>query len=811
MQFLKKVSYIDILGKDNVNQFHYYEDITAKYKEFELFLTEEHLEELLPPDESPSFKKMVQILKNNGAVIKAIHCPESTKRTCNEKDGELSGNYLSLCEVINDEDSGEMLKKVLVLANKICEEQSQNNNAENEPEDDEEDSTYRIGKENEDQVIVILHEGCEKGCSISNSIEKDDCNFSDEKVVSLLKNMNEEINYSIKIVLENITPFYSNKIEIERGRNCGWKSENQKSTKDFFCNINDRLKKEKINIQFGSCIDLCHIMVSSKIMNEKKTKSEALISYFEKIDYSEYIYLFHISNYGEEDWSHGKLFSFENEEDKNAMETIRILCSKYAPKAPITFEMADGRDMEKAALNYEHIMLYFSNKHMFGKFGELLNADSNKELKSFFDNLYVIYSYDKKSVFEITNSLWHVKQIILKNTFEQNKEERLFGVDFDKNKVELSLVRLKAYVYYTRFCNLGNYLAENYYSGDKCIWDSNENIAEDFGLAMKYFIFNDQIHQCVYTGIQYKFLIDFLPKKETFVRFNDGIVSVREMKCKQENLFSNIVGKIPGHINGDSIKDIEIIKEGKSIKGKEADFYSVGKNFGQCLFKYFDSAYENWSLKIYENTPVNYVEYKGRIYSIQAFTQLALINKDFISDKYNISLDISRFASGRDGKSTDTLRGFIKLFNKNSGLSKKPDLSLENAGSIADEEILFTALPQTDNEYTLSDLEGIILKVMCLSMIGKKEDELPNKIVFNNKENEKDTDELNGLRDKIDEINNDRNHKIWKIVSKMKDTLSKTQRGVENLDPYSGDFNKRRYDELKEYISFEREDKKNEQ
>ena len=99
---------------------------------------------------------------------------------------------------------------------------------------------------------------------------------------------------------------------------------------------------------------------------------------------------------------------------------------------------------------------------------------------------------------------------------QKNTEERLFSVDFDKTNVDLSLVRLKAYVYYARFCNLGNFLAENYYSGDKCIWDNNENIAEDFGLAMKYFIFNDQIHQCVYTGIQYKFLVDFLPKRNVF-------------------------------------------------------------------------------------------------------------------------------------------------------------------------------------------------------------------------------------------------------------------------------------------------------
>ena len=47
MQFLKKASYRDILGRGKESQFHYYEDITAKYKEFELFLTVKDLEELL--------------------------------------------------------------------------------------------------------------------------------------------------------------------------------------------------------------------------------------------------------------------------------------------------------------------------------------------------------------------------------------------------------------------------------------------------------------------------------------------------------------------------------------------------------------------------------------------------------------------------------------------------------------------------------------------------------------------------------------------------------------------------------------------
>lgn len=787
MQFLKKASYRDILGRGKESQFHYYEDITAKYKEFELFLTVKDLEELLD-NSNNSLKDLNQILKKNGAVIKAIHCPESKMRTCNEGETEISSNYLSLCEVLKDEESNEIFKKVLELADRICNEQSANNNT----EDDEEYDINETNINNKKQIIVILHEGCEKGCNGSNVAEEIDCNISVENIIEKIDNLvnDMKIKSFIQIALENVTPFYSiEESETEKGRNCGWKSDNQKSKKNFFETINKELKAK--NIQFGSCIDFCHIMVSSKIMDGKKSKSEALEEYFENIDYSEYIYLFHVSNYGE-DLSHGKLFSFEKEEDKNAMETIRILCNQHAPKVPITFEMADGTDMEKASLNYEHIMFYFSNKHMFGKFGELLNA--NEELKDFFDELFVIYSYDKKSVFEITNALWCVKQIILKNTVTQDKEERLFGVDFDKTEVDLSLVRLKAYVYYTRFCNLGNYLAENYYSGDKCIWNSDENIVEDFDLAMKYFIFNDKIHQCVYTGIQYKFLIDFLPKKVSFVRFNDGIVSTREMKIKTENKFSEIVEKIPGHISG------------TSIRYGEADFYSVGKNFVQCLFKYFDSKHTDWSIRIYENTPINYVDYKGKIYSIQAFTQLALLGKDFVNEKIDISLDISRFASGRDGKATDTLEGFIKYFEKNLSFTK------EKVASISDEEVLFTKLPSSgvDNSYSLTAIEGVILKKMCLGIIGKKEKEIPNKLEFQIKDTDRETEELKELKNVVGEINSNKNHKIWKIIEKTKENLCTSkmkQQDLEVLNVYAGN-EKEKYEELKEYLVYRRDEEK---
>ena len=71
MRFLKKASYQDIIGKTVEHRFHYYENLSSKYKEFELFLNMSDLKKLL--DDDSEFNKLIDILKKNGAVISAIY------------------------------------------------------------------------------------------------------------------------------------------------------------------------------------------------------------------------------------------------------------------------------------------------------------------------------------------------------------------------------------------------------------------------------------------------------------------------------------------------------------------------------------------------------------------------------------------------------------------------------------------------------------------------------------------------------------------------------------------------------------------
>ena len=115
--------------------------------------------------------------------------------------------------------------------------------------------------------------------------------------------------------------------------------------------------------------------------------------------------------------------------------------------------------------------------------------------------------------------------------------------------------------------------------------------------------------------------------------------------------------------------------------------------------------------------------------------------------------------------------------------------------------------------YHLTDTEGVILKKICLGMIGKKEEMLPNKLFFENvSPDSKDDGEINKLKLEINKINENKNHDIWKITEQMKENLcnsNMTQQSLEDLNPYYGN-DKDIYERLNKYIQFVREDKKSE-
>lgn len=755
MRFLKKASYKDILGKTRENQMSFVEDITDRYSEYELYLSKDDLDELLPENNNENNKEkgtsdalgeLIEKLRKKGEAISAIHCPESLYQTyneCNEED--KSTNYLSLCECIRGEDSKKILKRVIKLAIQINQGQYLRKDSKGEEED----------KSKGKDIIVIIHEGCEIGCSFFD-INNADCVKNNIKVKTggLIEALNQSVleykkqlkfklEFKVKIAIENIPPFYCTLDEkVPVGQNCWWdrKEKSWIFNKDFFDDINGNKTKsesqeisdnENVNkggqekesnnknpdVVIGACIDFCHIIASYYInLKEKKgidcpCKKETdnvcneIDNYYKKIEeFKEYVYLFHVSNYGK-NGEHGQNFSMN--EDDTIIEKIRDICGKI-PEALITFEMADGEDVEKAQRRFDKMLYYFSKKHIAGKLGELLKPDENrndfnKDLREFFDNLFELYSCDYEDIFTITNTAYEIKKFILENK-NQNENSAPFGYNRDRNEEDVALLRIKAYIYYTRFCNLGEYLAENYWNEESFL---GEHTKEDFGLAMKYFMLNDIWHQCEYTGVAFKFLIDFLPRKETAYRFYDGINSI-DAEClgeinKNDDKFNKIINEIYTHVT--------------NPKEPARSFYSMGKNFGRCLFKYYRPNNDNeWTLRIYDNLHVNYIEIdNNRKYSIPAFLQIqsAIKNKKIT----NICLDISCFSGGRgQRKDKSTLIGFIDQF-----ISECPK-GLSDIGSIKDGEIIATAFLDkiSSEKYKINTYEWFLLKRLYEKSIGKE-------------------------------------------------------------------------------------------
>ncbi|MDD5936365.1 MAG: hypothetical protein PUC65_12540, partial [Clostridiales bacterium] len=147
-------------------------------------------------------------------------------------------------------------------------------------------------------------------------------------------------------------------------------------------------------------------------------------------------------------------------------------------------------------------------------------------------------------------------------------------------------------------------------------------------------------------------------------------------------------------------------------------------------------------------------------------------------NEIKLSLDISRFASGRDGKTIDTLEGFLKYFNPNNEFTK------ENVASISDEEVLFSDLPKFSNCFCLDIAEGVILKKICLRMLGTKDIMRPIEVELADENSQNDK-----LEEKINEVNENKNHQVWKIVEVVKDSIKKSkmnQEDLKKLNVYSG-------------------------
>ncbi len=715
MRFLKKASIEDILGTNR-------ESVTIHYKEIELFTTQKDINKFIVSNDN-LVDNIVSKLHENNAIISAVHCPESRFKTSNDDKDSISTNYLSVCEVINDEASKDLLISTINFANKIHEKQWNIKKLKKVEEiyDEGDDKEYEISDSQLkcEKIQLIIHSGCPKGCGNIEEKLNITCLKPTEELKEILK------NERVQVVVENITPYVDNNNKIEKGQNCGW----SEKTEDW-----NAFKIAEM-LQLKVCIDICHIFATYNIMTGDNNYLNALDKYFSYIKTNKYdhlISLFHLSNYNE-NGLHGT--QFQNDDlDNKLLEQIKEYCFEIAPDALITLEVADGNDYERACRNFDRLMLKWSELHTNGVFGDLLKNQCNKDTKQYFDDLYYVYATDGVDIFDLRIRANRIKRFILRNTFidvEKSKIYTPFNFSKDSDTVDTALFKIQAYIYYTRFCNLAMFLSK-YYNENSII--DKDYRAEDFALALKYFMFNDDVQQIEYTGLAYKFNVDWIPRKDIVFRFNDGIQQDRFMdkvdSLKKHSILTNpmsyIIDIIRNHVQGDCC------------------LFSCGRNFGNCLFKYCKplTGESDWTVRVYPNEPINFIQHLGRVYSIQAFIQMAKGDIKVLEDINNFSFDISRFSKGRgyasqnkvkDEENKKNASSLFSLFRYYTG-SETADgniSSAEKTASITDGEVVFLSLSDEYRSYSFNNYQIVVLMRAYLDIqkLRNKEGKYINKIM----------------------------------------------------------------------------------
>lgn len=616
MIYLKKVSVDDIIGTNTQCDTDFSLEILNHYKEYELFLSMENI------NNKNWIKDVKSRLKETNARIMAVHCPKSLFLT--SSDIIESSNYLSLIEVINDKCSYKIFEEVIKVAHDLS--------------------------EDNDSISVILHAGSFYGCGSktfndTENISGDDIEAFANNIEKLLKEQN--IKKNIDIVVENVTPYYQSINDNEKGNNTGWGETYLNNTIPLIKEINKKLSdkkpsgekssdektSDKKTLLFGLCIDFCHLITDYKLKyqyikfydKQCLSETEYIDEFFKKLEGNENeqseenkkaIKLFHLSNLGD-DYSHGRVFS-DSDKDMAIMESVLKNCHTVEGNIPITLEMADGIDKLKACANFDRMMYSLSVLHKTGNFAEALTKD--EELKEFFESMYKLYVTPIENVKSLQEHALTVKQFMLTNSNGEDLKNLPFGFTENSNKINLASLRVQAYAFYTRFCMLGKYLADVYKKADFL-----SDWKKDFCDSMKYFIFADnKLHQCVYTGIAYSFFIDMLPKKVTYYRFNDGIKDGQDQEINDS--IPGLFGRIKSHIQGGSLS-----------------MFSVGKNFHHCMLKYGRSD-NDCSLRVYQDKPINYFKTQDKkTMSIPAFMYHYEYKKETIPGNYKFNIDMSSF------------------------------------------------------------------------------------------------------------------------------------------------------------------------
>lgn len=405
MRFLKKTGHSTI-GQDAVF-----------YKDFELQATQNTLQHT---------DKIKAVLTRENAVIAALHAPLSALPN-------NAGNYISLCEVLHDNDSYEAFRSTCRLAEELCQ---------------------------QNRIMVVIHTGCAYGCGANYDrlCGRATCSLAlsnehAEKLHALLREYPH-----VDIVLENITPYLGE--NRERGYNSGHGYECFDYAKH--CNAAMReLDRQKSALpaddndntvqvgkhRFGVAVDICHIIATSHIIErDRYAPLEAVKSFLDnRKEDKALIKLLHLSDYNKDDNSHGEVFS-----EAFANELCSWLCGEYFtdPLIPATLELRNSDDVQLGHSAFMNTVIRFSIMHT------KLKGRIDDSLYDFLGQLYRLYSTEDThdpSLFTVAKA---VRRFILDNTLANERGRKLFGFTNDLQKLSMSLLRIRAYIMYVRACTI---------------------------------------------------------------------------------------------------------------------------------------------------------------------------------------------------------------------------------------------------------------------------------------------------------------------------------------------------------------------
>ncbi len=641
MRFLKKTGYQTI------------EHDAAFYKDFELHTTIDSLS---------NCEKIKGVLEKEKAVVAAVHIPLS--RFSNDAE-----NYISLCELLNDDSSFELFEATCELAEKLC---------------------------RSAEIIVIVHTGCAYGCgSYDRCCHESVCDprLSEENAQKLYALLSKYPH--VNIALENITPYIGGNGEI--GCNSGHKHECFEYAK--LCNeAMDRLDKQRFSgidgeskpakvggTRFGVTVDICHIIATQHIIGQCEcTPLEAIQMFLQSSTVDrKLIKLLHLSDYNKDDNTHGEVFDKTFAEELCSWLSNDLLQDSFFPA---TLELKHSDDVQLGHSDFMNTVIRFSLMH------PQLKSRINDSLYIFLGQLYDLYSTENTSDPLVYTMAKAVRRFVLDNTDEKDRGREIFGFTNGLQKLSMSQLRIRAYIMYVRACTIAKSVVSQL---DSIGW--NDPVTEATQIILHY-IFSDPMGEIVCDGIRPYYNAYWLPDKGTIYHCEDGFCGETDEYYSPDS-FTKIIRDCHDHIF-------------KPYYGY--DLLSYSRNFGMVLLKYLDPDKPD-NFTVITDMDINYVCLEnGERVSLQRYQRMTKNGNKLPVNDFSVDFSGILYHIKADENDTKSI-----VSNLENIFSKAGCTGGDFASPQKDGEVIYMRQPQSGNikTYTINLPSFIIMILMYFGIL----------------------------------------------------------------------------------------------